>query len=92
MTASFSDTVAICPMVLLTPLANFLPVLLTPLANLPLVRRRKDVAEGFNDTCGKFAAGVNDTGGAHCVANIFAILKKLHSANRNIGGPWKEDS
>jgi hypothetical protein len=65
MTASFSDTLAIYRMVLLTLLANFTPALLTPLANLPLVRRRKVVADGFNDTCGKFAAAVNDTSGEH---------------------------
>ncbi len=45
-------------------------VLLTPVANLPPVsicrrcqRRRWQIATGINDTGGKFAAGVIDTGG-----------------------------
>jgi hypothetical protein len=60
--------VAIAPLSL-TLVANLLPLLLTPVANLPVVSTTPSIpAAKFTaiviDTRGKFANGVNDTGGA----------------------------
>ncbi len=62
--------VSLTPAALLIPVANLLPVSFTPVANLPLVSTIPAI------TVAKFAACVDDIGGAPSLTNISPNFQK----------------